>query len=56
MNSTLISIEADYIRVLPSFADMLIVQRLGGRLTGARHAWAWPATRENAALLYMHLR
>jgi hypothetical protein len=56
MNSTLVSVESGQIRVLASFADMLLVQRLGGRFLGASRAWVWPATPENARLLQSKLR
>lgn len=56
MNSSLVSVESGHIRVLPAFADMLTVQRLGGRFTDATRAWLWPATRENATLLAKRLR
>jgi SNF2 family DNA or RNA helicase len=56
MNNSLVSVESGHIRVLPAFADMLTVQRLGGRFSGATHAWLWPATRENAIVLAKQLR
>jgi SNF2 family DNA or RNA helicase len=56
MNSSLVSVESGHIRVLPAFVDMLMVQRLGGRFSGATRAWLWPATRENAMLLAKRLR
>ena len=52
MNGSLVSVESGQIRVLPSFADMLVVQRLGGRFAGASRRWIWPAThRERGAAL-----
>ena len=35
MSGSLVSVESGQIRVLASFAVMLVVQRLGGRFTGA---------------------
>ena len=54
--NTLVSVDAGQIRVLPSFADLLVVQRLGGRFSGASGAWLWPATAENARRLKTKLR
>ena len=56
MRGSLVSVESGQIRVLPSFADMLAVQRLGGRFAGASRRWVWPATHANAMLLWKHLR
>ncbi len=56
MSGSLVSVESGQIRVLASFADMLVVQRLGGRFTGASRRWIWPATHANALLLWTHLR
>jgi SNF2 family DNA or RNA helicase len=56
MSATHVSVESGQIRVLPSFADMLVVQRLGGRFLGASRKWVWPATHANAVLLAKHLR
>ena len=49
-----ISVEAGEIRVQPSFADMLLVKRLGGRFRGS--LWRWPATPANARMLRAKLR
>ena len=56
MSGSLVSVESGQIRVLPSFADMLIVGRLGGRFAGASRRWVWPATHRNAVLLSKRLR
>jgi SNF2 family DNA or RNA helicase len=49
-----ITVEAGEIRVQPSFVDMLLVKRLGGRFRGS--LWRWPATPANARLLRTKLR
>jgi integrase len=56
MSGSLVTVESGQIRVLPSFADMLIVARLGGRFAGASRRWIWPATHKNAVLLSKRLR
>ena len=56
MSRSLLSIDSGQIYVLPSFADMLLVGRLGGRFAGASRRWIWPATHANAMLLWKHLR
>ncbi len=56
MTETHVSVESSLILVLPSFADMLVVARLGGRFLGASRKWAWPATHANAVLLSKRLR
>ena len=47
-------VESGEIRVQPSFADMLLVKRLGGRFRGS--LWRWPATPANARMLRGNLR
>ena len=54
MSPSRISVEAGEICVQPSFADMLLVKRLGGRFRGS--LWRWPATPANARLLRARLR
>ena len=54
MSSSRISVEAGEIRVQPSFADMVLVKRLGGKFRGS--AWRWPATSANARMLRGKLR
>ena len=56
MSGSIVTVESGQIWVLPSFADMLIVGRLGGRFAGASRRWIWPATHKNAVLLSKHLR
>ncbi len=56
MTVSFITVESGEIRVQPSFADMLVVGRLGGRFRSARGTWFWPATRANAELLSRSLR
>ena len=56
MSGSIVTVESGQIRVLPSFADMLIVGRLGGRFAGASRRWIWPATHKNAVLLSKRLR
>jgi SNF2 family DNA or RNA helicase len=48
---SLVSVESGRIMVQPSFADMLVCQRLGGRFRQATRAWEWPATETNARRL-----
>jgi len=54
VSSSRISIEAGEIRVQPSFADMVLVKRLGGKFRGS--AWRWRATSANARMLRRKLR
>jgi SNF2 family DNA or RNA helicase len=54
--NTLVSVETGMIRVQPSFSDLVVVQRLGGRFSGASRAWLWPATGDNALRLKAKLR
>ncbi len=56
MNASLVTVESGQIRVLPSFADLVVIQRLGGRFAGSSRAWIWPATPQNARLLQSRLR
>jgi SNF2 family DNA or RNA helicase len=56
MSSSMVSVDAGHIGVRPSFADLLILQRLGGRFSGASQLWLFPATHQNAVLLWKHLR
>ena len=56
MSATLVSVDAGQIHVRPSFADLLLVQRLGGQFSGAARAWLLPATEANARLLTTKLR
>lgn len=51
MIGSLMTVESGRIRVQPSFADMLLVQRLGGRFNRTVSAWEWPATQANASRL-----
>lgn len=55
MSLSFVSVNAGRIRVQPSFADMLLVQRLGGRFSGVSRAWEWPATEANARKLKIKL-
>lgn len=56
MNSSLVSVESGSIRVAPSFANMLICARLGGRFSRKDGAYIFPATSECARLLRAELR
>ena len=56
MSGSHVTVESGEIRVLPSFADLLVVGRLGGRFAGASRRWIWPATHKNAVLLSKGLR
>jgi len=49
-----ITVESGEIRVQPSFVDMLLVHRLGGKFRGS--LWRWPATPANARMLRAKLR
>lgn len=56
MSGSIVTVESGQIHVLASFADMLVVGRLGGRFAGASRQWIWPATHKNAILLQSQLR
>jgi hypothetical protein len=60
MKGSVVSVESGQIRVLPSFADMLVCQRigrhLGGHFNAGTRAWLFLATPENARLLCDRLR
>ena len=54
MSPSRITVESGEIRVQPSFVDMLLVHRLGGKFRGS--LWRWPATPANARMLRAKLR
>ena len=56
MSGSIATVGSERIRIQPSFADLLRVQRLGGRFNTAAHAWEWPATHDNALRLHAALR
>ena len=56
MSGTIIEIAAGRILVRPSFADLLVCPRVGGKWDFAVGAWTFPATEEFARLLQNKLR
>jgi hypothetical protein len=50
------TIAGGQIRVAPSFGDLVVCGRLGGRYVPAAHVWIFPATQQNARRLRASLR
>ena len=51
MTITTVTIEGGEIRVAPSFGDLVVCGRLGGRYRAANQSWGFPATQRNARRL-----
>ena len=56
MSGAIVTIEGGKIRVVPSFGDLVVCGRLGGRYVPAARAWVFAATEQNARRLRAALR
>lgn len=56
MNGSRVTVASGQISVSPCFADLITVQRLGGRFLPGPRVWCWPASHANAMRLWKNLR
>jgi SNF2 family DNA or RNA helicase len=56
VRGAIVTIEGGKIRVVPSFGDLVVCGRLGGRYVPAARAWVFAATEKNARRLRAALR